>query len=312
MKKTAVLGAMACLCLAAYSNRVWAWWPLAHGLISVDRGSIAGPGYQQVPDIWSSADYNYWETIGVTDEFCWGHVCRRTYPAGELRRIVEPEYYPLPAQAIEHSPARHLRELFFKLSQGRRSESMSDTYRGWSDHNDADQVTVVFQKFHFDVAPGAHTPSDLEKWLKHYEVEWSIEKVAYVDIVWYGDPNRAFAPSGEAVWPRAPYQGIVDAPTGDYQSDGLICLAMKAFRKKGQILDTVECGGLTVQNRGRITDQRANNIRMSRSSLLGFTRTDYHTAMVTLYGDPNTATPPTWPEARFWRNYYDALVLPPP
>lgn len=290
-----------------------AWWPLAHGLIAIDSGSTAGPGWHQAPDIWSSVSWE-WTTLGVSDDFCWGHLNRRTYGNWPGRKLVQPSYYPTAGQQTDNNPYRHMSVLVSKLLEDNRHWTMQSLYIGFGAHNAEDMAGPAAQKTHFDLAPGALNPADVAKWLTHKGVETAIEKVAYVAICYAGDANVAFDTNGEPVGLPAPYDSIISAPTGCDASDGLLCLATKAFRKKQQTVDTVDPVGVNVRTREQIFQLRLHEIDLVliEDALLGFTRADFGSAWIDLYGyyplPPTVLEDPVWPEAPFWRLYYNAAV----
>jgi len=306
--------AIVILALGVCSGPVLGWWPLTHSLIAVKGGPAVSPGHHQAPDIWESWDPNIWESLGVSDRFCWTHVNRRTYgsPGEGGRKIVKPRYYTWGYQRIDNDPAEHMRKLYLKLRADRRTVSMYDLFLGFAAHNAEDQAgRTTFTHVHFDLAPGAESPVDAGKWLLHCRVERAIEAVAYVEICYGGDEYAAFDGYGSPVgFPNSPidYTVIKDATTGDVDSDGMLCLAMKAFRKKQQTVDTIELKGLDVMDRPAITNQRQQMVHMSQEALLWFDQAYYRGAAERLYGDPQQGKDPIWPEAPYWRDYFDQAV----
>jgi len=268
-----------------------------------------GPGYHQAPDIWPSVNWD-WQNIGVADEFCWGHVCYRWYgtPGQWKRKVVQPAYYDIPAQRLDNDPARHMRVLFEKLDPMRRTLSMDRMIFGFAAHNAEDQAGPGLYFVHFGLAPGALSPGDFIKWSTHKEVEMAIEAVAYVEICYGGDQYAAFDAQGDPVGlPNSPpfdYSAIAGATSGDADSDGLLCLAMKVFRKKQQTVDRVELNGLLPKTRQEIGNSRQLEIKMSETDLLWFDEGYFLDANDKLYGNPY----PIWPEAPRWKEYFDQAV----
>jgi len=309
MRRGTIVASLTCLVGAVLGRSALAWWPLAHGLIAVRGGPVVSPGYHETPDIWPSVNWD-WQNSGVADEFCWGHVCFRWYGTpGELgRNVVQPAYYDVGAQRSDNDPARHMRVLFEKLSPIRRTLSMDRLPLGFAAHNAEDQAGPGLYFVHFNLAPGALSVADGAKWSRHQEVEMAVEAVAYVEICYGGNRDAAFDAQGKPVGlPYAPpfdYRTIAGATTGDAASDGLLCLAMKAFRKKEQTVDRVVPAGLMPKDRIDITNSRQQEIKMSQADLLWFDVGQYLDARNTLYGNPD----PAWPEAPRWREYFDQAV----
>ncbi len=308
-KKLARSAAVVIVGVGACAAPVLGWWPLAHSLIGVKGGPAVSPGYHQIPDIWPSRTWD-WENLGVTDEFCWTHVNRRSYAGAGFRKVVKPTYYTFADQRIDNDPAEHMRKLYLKLRTDRRTVSMYNLFPGFAAHNAEDQAgPTTSTHVHFDLAPGAEFPLDFGKWSIHKDVEKAVEVVAYVEICYGGDEYAAFDAYGNPVgFPNSPidYTVIKDATSGDVHSDGMLCLAMKAFRKKQQTVDTIELKALECLPRSQITTLRTSGdtkIDMSTAALLNFNMGDYVDANNALYGDP-----PIWPEAPYWRDYFDQAV----
>jgi len=300
MKPCAVTLVVAVLSLGLCVSVTWAWWPLAHSLLGVDSGLEISPGYHQAADTWESWDPNGWGYKGVMDEFCWSHVCPRT----DWYYIVRPWYYDYGIKYQDNDPAEHMRVLIEKLlPEHRVLPKMEEFRKGFAAHNAGDQGGVGGKHTHFDLAPCADAWYHIYRWWYHARVETAIESVAYVAICYGNDANVAFDPNnGNPVGLPGPYAGIIGSSGGDTDTDGLLCLAMKVFRKKQQTvdLDPGELKGLTPLSRTTIGQKRAANIKTSAGGLLTFNRDQWEADRHMLYEDP------IWPEAPLWREYYDA------
>lgn len=288
----------------------FAWWPLTHGLLGVDSGLNISPGYHQAPDTWPSYDSNN-PFLGILDEFCWSHVTPRT---GKYY-VVPPWYYAYTPKYQDNDPAEHMRILIQKLNEYHRVlPKMEEFRKGYAAHNAEDQAGPDGKHTHFDLAPGADSWYNLARWPLHKDVENAVESVAYVDICYGGDANVAFDSNGVAVgFPNSPvdYTVMVNSSAGDADTDGLLCLAMKAFRKKQQTVQTDAMKGLTPLSRSEIGQKRIKHIDMSSQSLLNFTCSKWVVDRRRLFGDPNYPEEdpnrlPIWHEAPLWRQYYDA------
>jgi hypothetical protein len=306
--------------LFSLGSAALAFWPLTHGLLGVDSGLNISPGYHQAPDTWPSYDPNN-VTAGIFDEFCWGHVIPRYWGYWCPR----PWYYGFGGKYVDNDPAEHIRVLLNdKLLPAHVVQpKMGEFRRGFAAHNAEDQGGAQGKNTHFDLAPGAESFLTIPYWLKHGPVEEAIESVAYVDICYAGDANLAFIPNdGNAVGlPSSPvdYAAMIDSSVGDTDTDGLLCLAMKVFRKKQQTVDlhAEYLKALTPLSRSAIGSKRIQSLSMSRAKLLGpVTRAKWEEGSETLYGywrwegPPGDEDwvwyPPIWPEAPNWRQYYDA------
>jgi len=291
-----------------------AWWPLAHGLLGVDSGLNISPGYHQAPDTWPSYDANHL-TDGIKDEFCWGHVTPRYW----LYWCPRPWYYGYGTKYQENDPAEHMRLLIEKLlPEHQVLPKMEDFRKGFAAHNAEDQGGPAGKHTHYDLAPGGEDFYTAVLWEKHAPVEKAIEKIAYVDICYGGDANIAFDPNGDPVGlPTSPvnYAAMIGSSVGDAETDGLLCLAMKAFRKKQQTVDLnpAHLKALTPLSRSDIGQLRSSCLGMS-STLLRFTRSDYTRARETLLQwhyvideeGQSRLVPPDSPEGPNWAQYYDA------
>ena len=289
MKKPALLAVAVSIALGFLASPGWAWWPLAHCVLSIEGNSPAGPGYHNSADIFPSWHLN-WENTGVTDEFPWTHELQRT-ATGMLRLILKPTYYGDSSQEQDNSASKHMEILCTSKLQrtNPQPDSWDQTRIGWAAHNREDQAGLFGEKAHFDLFPGPNTPLQAALWLDHRDFEKHCEVLIYIHVCWLaavgtGDPNDAVAAgfdgNGDPVGLPAPYDVIIDTPTGNVYSDGLICLAMKAFRKKQQTIDTIDLEGLAPRSRSEIMSWRVNTINTSKDGLLNFALSDYNEAWI--------------------------------
>lgn len=248
-----------------------AWGTLAHCVISIQANSTAGPGYHNAPDYFPSKHIG-WEDFGVTDEFCWTHLTQRTSAEGSPWHWINmPTYYQNPLQEADNSPSEHMAILLGqKLRADRRTLSMTQLMRGWGAHNREDRAWYLNNSAHFYLFPGPNSHEQVLLWQDHRRNEWYCNILVYVDVIWQGDVDAAFAgfedgspPTG---FPPDWEALLLGQPTGDDASDALVCLAMKAFRKKQQAVDTVVPCGVQVQSRSAVLASRDAEVGL----LLGY------------------------------------------
>jgi len=270
--------------------------------MALDAGSSTGPGYHNSPDFWDSKHITFPDG-GVSDEFAWGHVYLRQYGfVGEpLRKAIEPNSYPSQLRSDDNDPAKHM-ETFIqdKLLDQNITDSMVQLSRGWARHNAEDRAGPLGLSWHFHAAYAPQNLGEIiEKWEKHRDVEDAVDKVLYVEVCWGGLVDTAFDEYGEPTGLYGAFPNMIGASTGDAQSDGLILLSMKAFRKKQQVIDTVTYEGGPVKSLQEIEDSRISEIqsKLNEDSLLNFTRADYEEA------DDLLETPGE-PEWNRWWDYY--------
>lgn len=264
--------------LCCFAQPAFAFGTLSHCIIAEQAGSSINIGYHLAPDFWESKHIG-WENTGVADEFCWTHEVRRTR-TGALRKLLEPTYYTVSAQRLDNSASEHMKVLInSKLKTTPVTQSMRDVIKGWEVHNKEDQSGPGAQRAHFDLFPAPDTAASVPiDWPRHAIFEKYCDVLLYVDVFYGGDPDAAFSgllgtPVGFPAWSEIPY-----ALTGTTNSDGLLCLAMKVFRKKQETIDTVELDTLTPVDRTDVTATRFAQAQSKIPDLLTFNIDIYYLA----------------------------------
>lgn len=278
MTRPACIGMAALLTLGVGTSRAFGWGTLAHCVAAVKAGSSAGPGYHNSPDFFPSKHIG-WEGTGVTNEFCWTHEVQRTSTEPmPWHRIMKPTYYSNPSQGVDNSASTHMQLLLAgKLRSDRQTASMQHLRVGWAAHNREDQAGPPLCKAHFALFPAPHTPSEISLWWDHALYERYCDHLVFVQVCWLEYAGTieaavaaAFDAQGHGTTLPPPYDVILNAPTGDDGSDGLICLTMKAFRKKQQTVDTISLyyEGMEVKSSVDIAASRAAEVTLSVQDLI--------------------------------------------
>lgn len=278
MRKATTVGVLVSLSVCVMVARVFGWGTLAHCVMALKAGSAAGPGYHNSPDFFPSKHAG-WDLIGVTNEFCWTHEVQRTSTGSmPFHFVAMPTYYANPWQEVDNSASEHMGILLAgKLLQPRRTQSMQSLRVGWAAHNREDQAGPALCKAHFSLFPGPLVPEQTDTWYWHGVYEIYCDHLVFVFVCWLeytGNYDAALAAAFDAVgWGTTlppPYDTILGASTGDSASDGLICLAMKAFRKKQQTVDTVPAcyGGMDVKSRAQVANSRTQEVDLSLPGLI--------------------------------------------
>ncbi len=287
---------VALFCSCTLASHLFGWGTLAHCVIALKSGSPAGPGYHNSPDFFPSKHLG-WSNSGVTNEFCWTHEVQRTSLTSPHRAMV-PTYYTNGWQELDNSASRHMQILLGgKILPERVTQSMECLRIGWAAHNREDQAGPPLCKAHFGLFPGPSAASELYLWLNHAFAEAYCDHLVFVLVCWLeytGDTDTAIAAAfddlGRGTTLPPPYDAVLSASSGDFESDALVCLCMKVFRKKQQTVDTIPAlyEGMGVQSMGGVRDSREQEIKLSLQDLIvnRLDRATFYRAVEWAFGNP--------------------------